>query len=166
MITFYSPADLRRLQRKRNIAFAVCAAAALTGLAVCLWLLFTAGTLTAQRNEFTVFAVNAAVGAFVFCVYLNAAVPARRAVSHFAAVQAGEKERFPYTSLKVSETRERVPGGVQLYRVTAQNGNETRSFLIYAPYAKALQGAGERGVLETAGGYITAALPQTGGDGA
>ena len=164
MITFYSGADLAREKRKRNISLGVCAAAALAGLSACLWLLFTAGTLSAEKNELTVYAVNALCGAFVILVYMNAAAPAGRTLSHFSAVAAGETEAFAYTEpLFVSETPERVPGGVKIYRVTAVNGSETRRFFLYAPYLKALQGAGTCGTLLAANGYITGVTPQTGG---
>ena len=163
MITFYSADDRRRLRRKRTAALIVCAIAALGGLCVCLRLLFTAGTLTATKHELTVYAVNAVCGALALGVYLNAAAPARRALSHFAAVEAGEKETFSFTSLSADDAPQRIPGGVSVRRVTAQNGTSQRRFFVYAPYLDALLRAAAPGEVQISGGYITGVAPQKGG---
>ena len=86
---FYTDGALSRLKRKRLVFTILTCAVALAGLAACLWLLFTAGTLNAEKNELTVYAVNACAGGAAILLYLNAVVPAKRAVSHFGAVLAG-----------------------------------------------------------------------------
>lgn len=157
---FYTDGALSRLKRKRLVFTILTCAVALAGLAACLWLLFTAGTLNAEKNELTVYAVNACTGAAAILLYLNAVVPAKRAVSHFGAVLAGERESVPYTGgLAVAEKPERIPGGAAVRRVTVTGGTGTRRFFIYEKYARALASAGESGVLRVSSGYITAVLP-------
>ena len=159
-LEFYTTAALRRLKRKRLVFMILICAVALAGLAACLWLLFTAGTLTAEKNELTVYAVNACAGASVILLYLNAVVPAKRAISHFNAVLAGDAETMPYTGgLTVAEKGERIPGGAAVRRVTVTSGTGTRRFFIYEKYARALASAGQSGVLQVSSGYITAVLP-------
>ena len=157
---FYTDSALRRLRRRRLVFTILTCAVALAGLAACLWLLFTAGTLNAEKNELTVYAVNACTGAAAILLYLNAVVPAKRAVSHFGAVLAGEAETVPYTGgLAVAEKPERIPGGAAVRRVTVTGGTGTRRFFIYEKYARALASARESGVLRVSSGYITAVLP-------
>ncbi len=159
-LLFYTDEAMRRLKRRRLVFMILTCAVALAGLAACLWLLFTAGTLTAERNELTVYAVNACAGAAVILLYLNAVVPAKRAISHFNAVLAGERESVPYTGgLALAEKAERIPGGTAVRRVTVSDGTAHRRFFIYEKYARALASAGQSGVLRVSSGYITAVLP-------
>ena len=157
---FYTDSALSRLKRKRLVFTILTCAVALAGLAACLWLLFTAGTLNAEKNELTAYAVNACAGGAVILLYLNAVVPAKRAIAHFNAVLAGDAETVPYTGgLNVAEKAERIPGGAAVRRVTVTSGTDTRCFFIYEKYARALAKAGESGVLRVSSGYITAVLP-------
>ena len=137
---------------------------ALAAAGVCLWLLFTARTLTAQRNERLTYIVNGAAGAAVILIWMNVVTPRRRTLSHVETVLSGERETVDYTcGLTLAGTPERVPGSISVRRVTVEGGPRPQRLLILETQAPLLREAGERGTLAVVSGFICGLAPENGG---
>ena len=161
---FYTAEHARRQKKQLWTAVLLTVLFALAAAGVCLWLLITAGTLTARKNEMLTFIVNGAAGAVVLFTWLNVITPRRRALSHAQTVLGGEKETVEYTcGLTLAEAPERVPGSVRVRRVTVNGGARPQHLLVLERCVPLLKEAGERGTLTAVNGYICGIAPENGG---
>ena len=161
---FYTAEYARRLKKQIRTAVLLMVLLASAAVGVCLWLLITAGTLTARKNEMLTFIVNGAAGAAVIFTWLNVITPRRRTLSHVRTVLGGEKETVEYMcGLTLAETQERVPGSVRVRRVTVNGGTRPQHLLVLERYAPLLKEAGERGTLTAVSGYVCGFAPENGG---
>lgn len=161
---FYTAEHARRLKKQILTAVFLTVLIALAAFGVCLWLLITAGTLTARKHEMLAFIVNGAAGAAVIFTWLNVITPRRRTLAHVRTVLGGEKETVEYTcGLTLAEAPERVPGSVRVRRVTVNGGPRPRYLLVLERCAPLLKESGERGTLTVVSGYICGFAPENGG---
>lgn len=141
-------------KRIRHLTGAIVLLAA-AGAAVCFWLLFSAQTRTAQRNELLVYLINAVVGGIVIALIGLLMLPKKRLLAHCKAIGETEKIAVPFSAgLIISEKREKIPGGVYVRRVTLGNDAGQR-FFVYEGFADLLKNAGTNGVLYAGNGYVT-----------
>lgn len=161
---FYTAETARRQKKQIRTAVLLTVLFALAAVGICLWLLITAGTLSARKHEMLTFIVNGAFGAAVIFTWLNVITPRRRTLSHLETVLSGEQETVEYScGLTLAEAPERVPGSVSVRRVTVNGGPRPQRLLVLERCAPLLKEAGECGTLTAVNGYICGLAPETGG---
>lgn len=154
-IDFYSKKWETHLKKSIRILMLAIVLIAAAGAAVCLWLLFSAKTRTAQRNELLVYLINAVVGGIVIALIGLFLLPKKRLLAHCKAIGETEKIAVPFSAgLIVSEKREKIPGGVVIRRVTLR-GEDGKRLFIYDGFAQLLENVGTSGILYERSGYVT-----------
>lgn len=154
-IDFYSKKWETHLKKSISILMLAIVLIAAAGAAVCFWLLFSAQTRTAQRNELLIYLINAVVGGIVIALIGLFLLPKKRLLAHCKAIGETEKIAVPFSAgLIISEKREKIPGGVYVRRVTLGNDAGPR-FFVYDGFADLLKNAGTNGVLYAGNGYVT-----------